>query len=67
MDSTNATRPGFTMSEKSWSKPSHIFKDAGGKRIVVATFSSNIHRVQQIVDEAVKCGRKVAVSGPEHD
>ena len=64
MDSTNATRPGFTMSEKTvGASLSHIFKDAGGKRIVVATFSSNIHRVQQIVDEAVKCGRKVAVSG----
>lgn len=64
MDSTNATRPGFTMSEKIvGASLSHIFKDAGGKRIVVATFSSNIHRVQQIVDEAVKCGRKVAVSG----
>ena len=64
MDSTNATRPGFTMSERTvGASLSHIFKDAGGKRIVVATFSSNIHRVQQIVDEAVKCGRKVAVSG----
>ena len=64
MDSTNATRPGFTMSEKTvGASLSHIFKDAEGKRIVVATFSSNIHRVQQIVDEAVKCGRKVAVSG----
>lgn len=64
MDSTNATRPGFTMSEKTvGASLSHIFKDAGGKRIVIATFSSNIHRVQQIVDEAVKCGRKVAVSG----
>ena len=64
MDSTNATRPGFTMSEKTvGASLSHIFKDADKKRIVVATFSSNIHRVQQIIDEAVKCGRKVAVSG----
>lgn len=64
MDSTNADRPGFTMSEKTvGASLSHIFKDADKKRIVVATFSSNIHRVQQIVDEAVKCKRKVAVSG----
>ena len=52
------------MSEKTvGASLSHIFKDADKKRIVVATFSSNIHRVQQIIDEAVKCGRKVAVSG----
>jgi ribonuclease J len=42
---------------------SQFFKTASKKRIVVATFSSNIHRVQQIVDEAVKCKRKVCVSG----
>lgn len=64
MDSTNATRPGFTMSEsKVGATFSQFFKNAAKKRIVVATFSSNIHRVQQIVDEAVKCKRKVCVSG----
>ncbi len=64
MDSTNATRPGFTMSEsKVGATFSQFFKNAAKKRIVVATFSSNIHRVQQIVDEAVRCKRKVCVSG----
>jgi ribonuclease J len=64
MDSTNATRPGFTMSESIVGATfSQFFKTASKKRIVVATFSSNIHRVQQIVDEAVKCKRKVCVSG----
>ncbi len=64
MDSTNATRPGFTMSEsKVGTTFSQFFKQAAKKRILVATFSSNIHRVQQIVDEAVKCKRKVCVSG----
>ncbi len=64
MDSTNATRPGFTMSEsKVGATFSQFFKQAAKKRIVVATFSSNIHRVQQIIDEAVKCKRKVCVSG----
>ncbi len=64
MDSTNATRPGFTMSEsKVGATFSQFFKSAAKKRILVATFSSNIHRVQQIVDEAVKCKRKVCVCG----
>ncbi len=63
-DSTNAERSGYTQSESIVGESfSNIFKNAKNKRIVVATFSSNIHRVQQIIDEAVKCGRKVAVSG----
>lgn len=63
-DSTNAERPGYTPSEKIvGSSFSNLFRKADGKRIIVATFSSNIHRIQQIIDEAVKCGRKVAVSG----
>ena len=63
-DSTNAERPGYTPSERIVGGSfSHLFKDAQDKRIVVATFSSNIHRVQQIVDEAVRWNRKVAVSG----
>lgn len=63
-DSTNAERPGHTMPERivgeSFQK---LFNEAGDRRIVVASFSSNIHRVQQIIDAAVKYDRKVAVSG----
>ena len=63
-DSTNAERPGYTMSEKVVGESfQNLFKKAGRNRIIVATFSSNIHRIQQIIDEAVNCGRKVAVSG----
>lgn len=63
-DSTNAERPGFTASERIVGESfSNLFKKAEGHRIIVATFSSNIHRIQQIIDEAVLCGRKVAVSG----
>ena len=63
-DSTNAERPGFTPSEKIVGDSlSNLFKKAEEHRIIVATFSSNIHRIQQIIDEAAKCGRKVAVSG----
>lgn len=63
-DSTNAERPGFTMSEKTVGQSFNtLFNQAEGKRILVATFSSNIHRIQQIVDCAVKYKRKVAVSG----
>ncbi|MBO5505667.1 MAG: ribonuclease J [Clostridia bacterium] len=62
-DSTNAERPGFTMSERTVGKTfDHIFEGCE-KRIFVATFASNIHRVQQIINAAVKFGRKVAVSG----
>lgn len=63
-DSTNAERPGFTSSEKLVGGSfSHFFSQADGHRIIIATFSSNIHRIQQIIDEAVHCNRKVAVSG----
>ena len=63
-DSTNAERPGYTSSESLVGESlSNLFKKAGKNRIVVATFSSNIHRIQQIIDEAVRCKRKVAVSG----
>lgn len=63
-DSTNAERPGYTSSEKLVGGSfSNLFKKAEGRRIIVATFSSNIHRIQQIIDEAVRCGRKVAISG----
>ncbi len=63
-DSTNAERPGYTASEKLvGGSLSNLFAKAEGHRIIVATFSSNIHRIQQIIDEAVHCRRKVAVSG----
>ena len=63
-DSTNAERPGFTASERLVGGSfSNLFGKAEGHRIIVATFSSNIHRIQQIIDEAVRCKRKVAVSG----
>lgn len=63
-DSTNAERPGYTSSEKLVGGSfSNLFKKAEGRRIIVATFSSNIHRIQQIIDEAVRCDRKVAISG----
>lgn len=62
-DSTNVERPGYAMSEKKvGAKFEAIFKDCN-KRIIVATFASNVHRVQQIIDAAVKNGRKVAISG----
>ena len=63
-DSTNAERPGFTASERLVGGSFYnLFSKAGKNRIIVATFSSNIHRIQQIIDEADRCGRKVAVSG----
>lgn len=63
-DSTNAERPGYTMSERVVGESfQNLFKKAGRNRIIVATFSSNIHRIQQIIDAAVSFGRKVAVSG----
>ena len=63
-DSTNAERPGYTSSEKLvGGSLSHFFSQAEGHRIIIATFSSNIHRIQQIINEAVNCNRKVAVSG----
>ena len=63
-DSTNAERPGSTMSERKVGESfERLFKQAESRRIIIATFSSNIHRVQQIVDNAVRSGRKVAVSG----
>ncbi|MCC8159707.1 MAG: ribonuclease J [Oscillospiraceae bacterium] len=62
-DSTNVERPGYAMSERSvGEKFEQIFKGCN-KRIIVATFASNVHRVQQIIDAAAKNGRKVAVSG----
>ena len=63
-DSTNAERPGFSESEqKVGAAFENLFQKAGDRRIIIATFSSNIHRIQQIVNMAVRTGRKVAVSG----
>jgi ribonuclease J len=63
-ESTNAERPGYTMSERRVGATfRNFFSQAEGKRIIVATFSSNIHRIQQIIDCAEMTGRKVAVSG----
>ena len=62
-DSTNAERKGFTMSESSVGEVlDKLFLNCT-KRIVVATFASNVHRIQQIVNSAVKYGRKIAVCG----
>ncbi len=62
-DSTNVERPGYTKSERTVGESlSRIFSKAKG-RIIVATFASNIHRIQQIIDAAAQYGRKVAVSG----
>lgn len=64
MDSTNAERPGYTMSERRVSQSlENIFKNAEGKRIIIATFSSNVYRVGQIIEIAASLGRKVALSG----
>ncbi len=62
-DSTNVERPGYAMSERTvGNKFDEIFNKTK-KRIIVATFASNVHRVQQIINAAAECGRKVAVSG----
>lgn len=63
-DSTNAQRPGYTSSERTVGESfARLFQKADGKRLIVATFASNIHRVQQIIDVAKSVGRKVALSG----
>lgn len=63
-DSTNAGKPGYTMSEKTVGRSfENLFSKAGKRRILIATFSSNIHRIQQIIDYAVQYKRKVAVVG----
>jgi len=63
-ESTNVERPGYTMSEKSvGEKLEKIFIEHSSRRIFVATFSSNIYRVQQIIDLAIKYNRKVAIVG----
>jgi ribonuclease J len=62
-DSTNVERPGYTMSERTVGEAfEEIFVDCQG-RILIATFASNIHRIQQVVNAAVKFNRKVALCG----
>ena len=63
-DSTNAERPGFTMSERTVGHVfDNLFNEYKNARIIIATFASNVDRVQQIINTAYKFGRKVAVEG----
>ncbi len=63
IDSTNAGRPGYTLSEKEVGESiNEIFRLSNG-RIILATFASNIHRIQQVVDAATRYDRKVAIAG----
>ena len=63
-DSTNVLRPGFTMSERTVGKTlDNIFAENSRHRIIVATFASNVDRVQQIINSAAKYGRKVVLEG----
>ena len=63
-DSTNAERPGFTMSERTVGKVfDSLFNEHRNARIIIATFASNVDRVQQIINTAYRFGRKVAVEG----
>jgi len=63
-ESTNAERPGYTPSEKKvGASLEYIFETNKDKRLVIATFSSNVHRVQQIIDISAKHKRKVAITG----
>ncbi len=63
-DSTNSERAGYTPSEKNVGETLEmLFRRAEGKRIIVASFASNIHRIQQIIDASEKMGRKIFLSG----
>jgi ribonuclease J len=63
-ESTNAERPGFTMSERTVGKVfDNLFSEYTNSRIIIATFASNVDRVQQIINTAYRVGRKVAVEG----
>lgn len=62
-DSTNSEREGYTMSESSVGKVFDDIFTGCTKRIIVATFASNVHRVQQVINSAVRTGRKVAICG----
>ena len=62
-DSTNVERPGYTMSERTVGRTFNRLFQGCKQRIIVTTFASNVHRIQQIMDAAAECGRKVAVTG----
>ena len=62
-DSTNVERPGYTMSESMVGKSFGRLFSGCKQRIIVTTFASNVHRIQQVIDAAVESGRKVAVTG----
>ncbi len=63
-ESTNVEKPGFTPSErKVGASLDAIFRTSTDKRVIIATFSSNVHRVQQIINSCIKYGRKVAITG----
>ena len=63
-ESTNAERPGFTMSERTVGHVfDNLFNEYRTSRIIIATFASNVDRVQQIINTAYRFGRKVAVEG----
>ncbi len=62
-DSTNVLRPGYTISERAVGRALEDIFRSSDKRIIIATFSSNVHRIQKIIDIAVLCNRKVAISG----
>ncbi|MBI5181908.1 MAG: ribonuclease J [Nitrospirae bacterium] len=62
-DSTNSEREGYTLSEKEVGKAIERVFGTAKKRIIVATFASNIHRIQQVIDAAVKLDRKVVLNG----
>lgn len=63
MDSTNVERPGYSCSEKKVGESfDNLFKDCD-RRIIVTTFASNVHRIQQVINSAAKYGRKVGVTG----
>ena len=63
-ESTNAERPGYTPSERTVGKSlEYIFTTNPDKRLVISTFSSNVHRVQQVIDASARHGRKVVITG----
>ena len=62
-DSTNVERPGYTMSERIVGGTFDRLFSGYPQRILVTTFASNVHRIQQVIDAAAACGRKVAVTG----
>ena len=62
-DSTNVERPGYTMSERIVGKTFERLFNGCKQRIIVTTFASNVHRIQQVIDAAATYGRKVAVTG----